>query len=143
MEFQYLLILSSFVTELSKFSPTNSIYYMDQINLSKQYYFQTFHNALANPFRTVILTASLSCSSCIVAVVCVVNRKLPLKYFFKIILPENSRSRQNKTVTGHAFHSFWTNFTLYKTLHRFFLAILGTGHKTARIASSKTVFRPF
>ena len=31
----------------------------------------------------MILTASLSCSSCIVAVVCVVNRKLPLKYFLK------------------------------------------------------------
>ena len=32
---------------------------------------------------------------------------------------------------------------VYRTLHCFFFLILGTGHSTARIASSNTVFKPF
>ena len=39
------------------------------------------------------------------------------------------------------FHSRIPSF--YNTLHLFFLLILGTGHKTALMASSKTVFNPF
>ena len=33
--------------------------------------------------------------------------------------------------------------TVYRRLHRFLGLILGTGHRTALMASSKTVFRPF